>query len=319
MTLRIDEDHLIWEEHPCDWCGSIENEFLFEGPDRVEHLPGTFRMVRCQKCGILRQNPRLAWESLKNYYTENYDSHAKLIRHEKGFLRRLDRRYGPWKRLKAIERFVQGGKLLDVGCGTGLFLEEALRSERWDVIGIEPNERAASYVRNTLNIDVRQDMLTNLSFPPQTFDVVTMWNVLEHIDNPFSTLRYTHQIIKDQGLLVISIPNLEGWEAGVFGKNWMGWELPRHLYIFPRKNLRLILENIGFRWIDQRCISTSYSVCGHTLDFWSQSWNAKASRFRPLMLNLYRSWLGRILMIPPLWISDRLRLSTIITIILKKI
>ena len=132
--MSIVENDLVWEDTACDYCGSgsTECDVLFEGPDRAERLPGIFRVVRCQRCGILRQNPRLAWVSLKDYYTENYDSHSMLVRHEKGFLRRLDKRYGPWKRLKAMERYSTGGTLLEVGCGTGLFLEEALRSGHFE-------------------------------------------------------------------------------------------------------------------------------------------------------------------------------------------
>jgi len=110
FVMDFHPEALPWEAASCDWCGSTETSLLFEGPDRLEHLPGTFRLVRCKRCGLYRQNPRLSWEGLKHYYPEDYASHGKLVQEEKGALRQLDKRYGPWKRLRAIERYQPGGE-----------------------------------------------------------------------------------------------------------------------------------------------------------------------------------------------------------------
>ncbi len=316
--MTITAEQLAWENCTCDWCGSSETALIFEGPDRLERLPGQFRMVRCLQCGLCRQDPRLVWDSLVHYYPEEYASHPRLVRHEPTRWRRLDKRYGPWKRLRAVERFQQGGKLLEVGCGTGLFLEEALRSGHWDVVGIEPSEYAANYARENLKVPIYQNLFGEVDLPEKSFDVIVMWNVVEHLAHPVEDLKYARRLLKDNGWLIFAVPNLESLEARVSGKYWVGWDLPRHLYIFPRKTLKDILGALGYRWAASRCLSTSYSVLGHTINFWSQSWEKKYPRLQKMLLRAYYSFIIRALLIPPLSILDRLNLSTIITVFAQK-
>jgi SAM-dependent methyltransferase len=320
LLERLNEggDQLQWETCSCDWCSSEDGELLFSGPDRLHPMPGTFHMVRCNGCGLYRQNPRLAWLSLSSYYPEDYASYPKLSRESGSFLRRLDKRYGPWKRLRAIERFQKGGKLLEVGCGTGYFLEETLRSGRWDVTGVEPTRSAAEYTRQKLGVPVIQSRFAEAGLQPGSFDVVVMWNVVEHFDRPIQDLRLARQLLKDHGWLVFSIPNIESLEARLFGPYWVGWDMPRHLYLFPRKVMLAIMKELGFHTAALRCLSTSYSVLGHSLDFWSQTWGDRHPTARRLLLRFYRSIFARAGLVLPLGLLDRLNLSTIITVFAQK-
>jgi SAM-dependent methyltransferase len=211
--------------------------------------------------------------------------------------------------------------MLEVGSGTGLFLEEALRSGNWQVVGVEPSEHAASYSRENLGAEIIQALFSEAEFPPacqEYFDAVAFWNVFEHLYNPISDLRKAHGLLKPGGWLVIGLPNVESWEQRIFGKYWVGWDLPRHLYLFPQPALRAILEREGFRYESARCISTSYSVLYYTLDFWSQTWAERYPRLRDLLLHGYRTLLVRALLVPPLWVLDRLNLSTVITLFAQK-
>lgn len=307
----------LFEETTCDWCGIRESEVLFEGTDLLLGLPGKFRMVRCSKCGLFRQDPRLTWESLETYYPQNYSPYETIIATEKSLLKRLDRRYGMWKRLQAIQHFQSGGKLLEVGCGTGIFLAEAQRARRWELTALEPNKEAASYIEKTLQIPVLADRFAEANLPANHFDVITMWNVLEHLDHPINDLRRAHQLLKDGGWFVFSIPNLEGLEAKVFGRYWLGWELPRHLYLFPQKQLRRILDEIGFDWVDARCIAGSHASLELSIGFLLRAKNIDniATRF---LLGLYRSLLGRVAFSPLLWLAGHFRQSTLITIFAQK-
>jgi hypothetical protein len=142
--------------------------------------------------------------------------------------------------------------------------------------------------------------------------------VFEHLYTPITDLRKAHALLKPGGWLVIGLPNVESWEQRLFGKYWVGWDLPRHLYLFPQPALQAILNREGFRYKASRCISTSYSVLYYTLDFWSQTWAERHPRLRAFLLRSYQTVLVRALLIPPLWLLDRLNLSTVITLFAQK-
>lgn len=307
---------LLWEETNCDWCGSDQTDPIVTTPDQMHHLPGEFQFVRCRKCGALRQNPRLTWTSLQHYYPEDYNAYYPLVREIQNPLRRLDRRYGSWKRMQAIERRQPGGRLLEVGCGTGLLLEEAQRSGRWQVTGLETNAWAADKVRRALGVEVIEYPLQEANLPKKHFDAIVYWNVLEHLYHPVQELRLAHSLLKDGGWLVIGLPNLESWERQVFGRYWIGWELPRHLYLFPQPTLRAILEDSGFRWDWAGNISSSHAVLGLSLQIWSQTW--RSQKLARALLGFYRSPLGRLLSLPGLWIADQLGRSTILAVFAQK-
>ncbi|MBU0512079.1 MAG: class I SAM-dependent methyltransferase, partial [Chloroflexi bacterium] len=304
-------NQLQWEDCTCAWCGSAASELIFEGPDRLEGLPGIFRFVRCQQCGSFRQNPRLTRDSLSEYYPENYVAYDYGADSDQNPLRKRIKNHGNWKRRRAIERFQPGGRLIEVGCGTGAFLRELLSSGHWDVVvGIEPSEKAASHVRQTLDIPIHQGVFADVTLEPESFNAVVLWCVVEHLAQPIQDLRRAHALLKKGGWLFFSIPNYESLGAKIFGKYWAGWDLPRHLYVFPRSNLLEILESIGFSNISTRCISTSYHALGHSLDFWSQDWAEKHPTLRRFLMKAYCSKIARIGLLLPLAILERLNLTT---------
>jgi SAM-dependent methyltransferase len=311
------EPLLSWEKVPCDGCGSEAFNPLFEGTDLLLDLPGHFFLVQCSQCGLIRQNPRISWDSLKKYYPEDYKPYTKLITTERSILRRLDRRYGMWKRLHSIQRYKYGGRLLDVGCGTGIFLGEAHRSGRWELVGIEPTLQAAEYASKTLNIPCIPRRFNEVDMPEGSFDVLTMWNVLEHLENPIEDLRHAYQVLRPDGLLVLAIPNVDGIGPKLFGSYWMGWDLPRHLYLFPQKQLRKILEEIGFKWMDARCIAGGHSSFVLSLEFFLRARNIRGGI--PLfMLKVCRSLPTRLVLSPIFFLADLFRQCSLITIFAQK-
>ncbi len=310
---------LQWEEASCDWCGSQQTELVLEGPDQFLDMPGLFHLVRCCQCGLLRQNPRLGWESLKDYYSPEFISYGTIIAHEPNAILRWTRRYGMWKKLRLIHRFQPRGRLLDVGCGTGIFLGEALKSPGWQVMGIEPVEYAANYTRQALGVDVLQSTLSQAALPEESFDVITMWDVLEHLPHPIGDLRIAHRLLRKGGWLVLQVPNVESLGARVFGPYWVGWDLPRHLYVFPRATLQTVLPALGFRPLLWRCLSASYFTLRESLRFWSKTWSARYRLLAKAMLRTYSIWFVRTAMLAPLWALDRLNRSTLLTVIAQKV
>jgi SAM-dependent methyltransferase len=308
---------LTWEESSCDWCGSPGGEELFSGPDLLMDMPGQFRLVRCETCGVVRQNPWLTWESLKDYYPEDYSAYEPIIDREKSQVKRADRRYGMWKRLRSIERLQPGGRLLDVGCGTGVFLAEAQRSGKWELAAVEPSPAAADYVRRELDIPVFNRRFAEMDLPADSFDVITMWNVLEHLHQPVQDLRQAAALLRPGGWLVFSVPNLESMEARLFGRYWLGWDLPRHLYLFPQKQLREILTTLGLRQKDVQCIAGSHAALELSLRFLIKGKGVYSPAMRRL-LRAYLSLPARAAAVLPFWLLDRLKLCSLITIFAQK-
>ena len=162
-----------FESVPCDFCGNNESAKLFSGPDRLLYLPGEFTVVRCSQCGLIRQNPRPTSQTIGFYYPANYEPYTIAIDDEPSTWHRWDRRYGMSKRLRAIERYKRGGRLLDVGCASGNFLHEMDRTGRWQVEGVEPNLEVADYARQRFGLKVYASRLTELDLPSASFDVIT--------------------------------------------------------------------------------------------------------------------------------------------------
>jgi SAM-dependent methyltransferase len=306
-------------ETTCAWCGLTESSLLFEGPDRLERLPGVFQIVQCKSCGLIRQNPRLTWDKLKEYYPEDYAAyHYETKPEQKPSLRNRIQEYGNWKRRKNLEAYISAGKLLEVGCGTGAFLRELKKTSRWEVIGIEPSKTAAAYARQMLNSPVYEGRFSDIPLPVENFDVVVMFCVLEHLEDPIEDLRRAHTLLKNEGYLIFTIPNYESLGSRIFGRYWSGWDLPRHLYIFPYPVLKDILTQLGFEIVARKCLATSYHALGHSLEFWSQSWEANHPRLKRIVMSVYYSWVLRLGLVIPLSILDQLKLCTNITYFVRK-
>ena len=314
-----DMNGLQWEHTTCAWCGTTASDLVFKGPDRLHGLPGLFYFCRCRQCGVLRQDPRLIWEHLSTYYPYDYAAYAYNAGEMKSPLRQLINNYGNVKRRRFVEKHQSSGRLLEVGCGTGAFLRETVKSGRWEVEGIEPNRAAATYTAKMLGVPIHQGRFSEVDLKPAAYDAIVLWCVLEHLSQPMQDLRRCYSLLKSGGWLFFSMPNYESLGAKVFGPYWSGWDLPRHLYVFPRPVLRQMLTHIGFGHTSEQCISTSYNTLGHSIEFWSQSWESKYPRARQILLNAYRSWFARIGLLLPLVLLDRLNLTTNITIAVQKI
>jgi len=133
---------------------------------------------------------------------------------------------------------------LDIGCATGEFLDAIMKKGAWKPFGIEPNN-SARLLCEQKNIDVFSDLI-KANFPNHHFDVITLWDVLEHIDNPKEILVEISRIIKIGGLLVIKTPDPYSIEAKFFKSYWSGLEAPWHLFLFPKPTLEEMLTKNSF-------------------------------------------------------------------------
>lgn len=147
---------------------------------------------------------------------------------------------------RSIPNYKKNGRLLDIGSGLGSYLS-MIKKIGWDGVGIEMNKKAARHGRDILGMDVKAGLFEEVDFPQKSFDVITMWHSLEHFPSPRRALIKAGCVIKDDGFVLIGIPNYDSLDRMIFKENWNGFEIPLHLYHFTPDTIRKLLDSAGFR------------------------------------------------------------------------
>jgi 2-polyprenyl-3-methyl-5-hydroxy-6-metoxy-1,4-benzoquinol methylase len=296
------------ETTPCLLCGRTTYTPLYTTRDRLCGVPGEFRLVRCACCGLVYLSPRPTPEDIGQYYPEGYDPYMLQRLDDMPPLLRWSVRYGLRKRCRLVRRYRARGRLLDVGCATGQFLAEMAAFSGWEVTGVEPSESAAEFAQ-VYGFPVHQGDLTSAHFPQGTFDIVTLWDVFEHLQDPLAMLAEVRRILAPDGVLIMRTPSLDSWDARVFGPYWAGLDSPRHLAIFSRHTAMRILDEAGFRLRRFHTGSGSYFACLLSLRFWADAGIARPRR-RGLLLSLFGNPVARLALALPLTLTDALGMGS---------
>lgn len=248
----------------CNICGQDKTELLFAVKECTGLYNESFNVVRCQNCGLVYVNPRPKKEELRKYYPENYYAYVNNIDNKESFRKKVKNYLieiaGGYRKVKIIGGIIKklskiillgvvplkkNGKLLDVGCGNGDFLEWH-KDHGWDVYGIEINQNAVNICRRK-GLKVIHGELQDGLFADETFDVITLSQVIEHLPDPSATIRIIQKILKKDGLLIIGLPNWGCYDRKVFGPDWTPLEIPRHLYHFEPFTIQKLLEKYDFK------------------------------------------------------------------------
>jgi 2-polyprenyl-3-methyl-5-hydroxy-6-metoxy-1,4-benzoquinol methylase len=249
-----------FEYRSCPSCGQNDFDVLFdsnmepddfnvlfdysmEGHDSQEDEEGYLvpgkewgRHVRCQNCHLIYMNPMEKASKTNEYYFKAKNNHASTIR--ESYLRTGK------SQVRLIQKYATGTNLLDIGCAQGFFLFSASQAG-YTTKGIEISRDAAEYARREFGLDIETKPVEELRFAENHFDVVTLWQVLEHVPYPLTILQEVHRILKPGGLLAVSTPDIGGIPAKILGKKW--WDIKRlHVNQFTTRTLTGILQNAGF-------------------------------------------------------------------------
>jgi 2-polyprenyl-3-methyl-5-hydroxy-6-metoxy-1,4-benzoquinol methylase len=317
FNKSMKSEFLSLEEILCPLCSSGEFSVRFSREDLNTMVPGSFTVVRCKKCNHMYLNPRPTINSIKNdIYTEEYDQYQKADK--KFSIQNTLQNYGFHKRYKIISKYAASGKILDVGCASGEFLKYMLNFPQWNLVGLEPIAQAANLAREQLDIEIINNTLTEHVFSEDEYDVVTFWHVFEHVEDPINILTIVNKILRDEGIIVITLPILNSIDHRLFGKYWIGFELPRHLHFFTHEKMVEILNNTGFEFIESRCVYGSHAMTMTSLKFWIRSRKIFSEKFLNVFMKILMSFPIRILLAPIYLLFDRLKLSTPITFVAKK-
>lgn len=298
--------------HQCDLCGNKNQKTLFQGGDRFHDQEGVFKIVECTFCGLIYLTPRPESAEIERYYPEDYISYPIAIEDEISFFRRIDRSYGLEKRCRQIIRRVgDTGRLLDIGCATGIFLN-GMKQRGWKVSGVEPNHRAADYARNRFNLEIENSYLEEAAYKDDTFDVVTMWDVLEHVPSPTNTLKEISRILKPDGWLVLSLPNPNSWDRKWFKEYWAGWDIPRHFHLFPIQTLENYLNQVGIQTKEIKSFTQQHGMLALSITLWVKETNAP-DLLKTGLIKFINSIPARLLTRPFYFLTDRyIRSSTMV-------
>ena len=262
------------ESTACNLCGSQKAHPIYELEDLMLAHPGTFQLVQCETCGLVFQNPRPTPAEMWTYYSDNYPSYDPGQKKANPYHLSLFERIGSGSRVKMVTRFKSGGKILDIGCSTGKFLRAMQAFSGWETWGIEPNQSSADEAE-THGIRIIRGTFEQADLPEGAWDVITLWDVLEHLYDPRTALQRIRRLLKPGGILVIRVPNMESRDARLFGRAWAGLDAPRHLYVFRLSTLQTLLEKTGYRIISRNFRIGGYFNFLLSLKFWmvSQKWN----------------------------------------------
>ena len=196
-----------------------------------------FELIENSEYGFLETTPQPPSEKLPEYYkSEDYISHTDSKRNlfEKTY--HLVRNISLKKKLKLINSFSsESKKLLDVGCGTGDFLQMAFQNN-WTVLGIEPNEQARDIANKKTNNSVFETGQL-IKFEESSFDVITLWHVLEHLPKLEEQIATFKKLLKKQGTLIIAVPNYKSFDAKHYKNFWAAYDVPRHLWHFNKTSI----------------------------------------------------------------------------------
>jgi SAM-dependent methyltransferase len=206
-----------------------------------------FTLCRCGDCELLFTNPRPTEEEIGPYYDfKEYYSHEDQVRSFTQWLYQKIRKSSIQRKVGLIESLVKNGSLLDYGCGTGEFLQEA-KKQNWSVQGIEPSEKARTQALGKLPTEV----LATLDELPEddTYDVITLFHVLEHIHSLRKTIKKLVIHLKSNSYVVIAVPNPESADAKHYGSDWAGYDVPRHLYHFSQKSMTTFQDQFGLELV----------------------------------------------------------------------
>ncbi len=212
------------------------------------HTGEAFTVFECSDCGFNFTQDVPDEQSIGPYYkSENYISHSDT---QKGFFFKLyhfARSYMLKKKRNLIisETGLKKGNILDIGTGTGYFLNTMIE-KGWSGEGIEQDDQTRGFAKDKFNLKVR-DTFEFYNLPPEKFNAITMWHVLEHVHDLNGYLKKIHSILKSNGIFVVAVPNHKSFDQEYYKEYWAAWDIPIHLWHFNPSTIKKLMDCHGFR------------------------------------------------------------------------
>ena len=256
------------EKYECPVCSETTWTYKFSCKYRKqpEERPIKYRYYFCNKCHLFRILPPLLPNQVKSFYPDNYGPYQlrdkkkrtnlidwirrSVLVHEFDYPNREDISRIPFigpilkKKLYYIPKYVPNGRALDVGAGSGDYLD-LLKDLGWKTIAVEMNEPCFNILLKKGHEGILGDF-ENATIPENYFDFISLFEVIEHLINPKQALKKIYSSLKPKGMLYLSTPNADSFLSTKMRSNWWSLDTPRHLQLFNPKNIELLLKEVGF-------------------------------------------------------------------------
>jgi len=240
--------HQLIDIENCPICDSKKHSPFIQA---VDHNVSNdkFNIVECNDCNFRFTTPIPTEETIGEYYkSEDYISHSST---KKGIINKLYhiiRERAIKQKEQLALKHSENKSILDIGCGTGDFLGYC-KNNGWETLGLEPDQSARELALKNNNVEVKS--LSNLySLEENSFDVITMWHVLEHVYNLNKDIQQFKKLLKPNGTLIIAVPNCSSKDAKKYKEHWAAYDLPIHLYHFQPKNMKELFNKIDMEVVD---------------------------------------------------------------------
>lgn len=240
---------MLEQIHTCPICLSLDIDFFLETKD-FSVSQEVFILSQCKSCSFVFTNPRPDEKSIGKYYeSSKYISHSNTKKGIVNRLYQLVRSFSLRNKLNLISKYAGSDKtILDIGCGTGAFLNHCKR-HGWIASGYEPNKNARGVALNEYGL-VLHENLDSEHFSPESFQIITLWHVLEHVHNLRKKIEDVSYLLNSKGKVLIALPNINSYDSLHYKKSWAAFDVPRHLYHFSAQNIKDLFRQYNFNLID---------------------------------------------------------------------
>ncbi|MGD0571587.1 MAG: class I SAM-dependent methyltransferase [Sedimentisphaerales bacterium] len=230
----------------CNICQRDNATPLWMAIDRLHGFEGQFQYVQCKSCGLVYMNPQIAPECISRFYPDDYAPHqapVAVLQQQNAGAATVHKPDLPKMILDTLN---SQSSVLDIGCGNGEFLNRMRQFCRCRVNGVDTSENAVLCAKKQYGLDVFHGEITAAPFEEKSFDLITAWSCIEHMNNPAQAVKKMFALCKPGGFLFFKTPNYDSFAVKLFKDKWYHLDCPRHLYIFSPAAITALLEKSGF-------------------------------------------------------------------------
>lgn len=240
-------------KNKCPWCGSENNSLFLELKDYFLTREN-FEIYECDDCKLLFTTPCPPLSQIGKYYKSNdYLSHNEQKKGLVPFIYRMVKKINIKNKFNMINHYRAINKdILDIGCGVGDFLLYA-KNNGYEVVGVEPDSEARKISENKLESKIfSPDELSVI--PDNSFDVITMWHVLEHVSDLKTEIHHIERMLRSNGQLILALPNFKSYDAEYYNDKWAAYDVPRHLNHFCKTSIMNIFKQTNLQLVDVKSL-----------------------------------------------------------------